>query len=54
MVVLQKFLCENSFEVENLNISFSLVGKPNFGLTLKESDNFKKISKGDMVFKNIY
>jgi hypothetical protein len=42
---------EYSFEVEDLNISISLAGKPNFGLTLKESDNFKKISKGDMVFK---
>lgn len=40
-----------TFEVEDLSISMSLAGRPNFGLTLKESDNLGKISKGDMIYK---
>ena len=40
-----------TFEVENLNVSISFTGKPNIGIRLKESDDFDKISKGDMIFK---
>ena len=40
-----------SFEVIDLQISFSIIEHPLVGILVKESDDFSKIANGDGVYK---
>jgi hypothetical protein len=50
-IMIQTSAGDHVFEVTDVRVSFSIIGKPNIGLTLKESENFNKIKPGDLIFK---
>ena len=52
-VIIKTSKGDYSFDVVNINTTTSFHDKLTIGMTLKESNNFKNISKGDMVFRNI-
>lgn len=49
-VVIKNLVDEFIFEVKKVDISTSIAGKINIGLTLEESDDFSKIKIGDEIF----
>ncbi len=50
-IVIKNSLDELVFRVKKVDISTSIVGKLNIGITLFDSINFNKVTPGSEVFK---